>query len=179
MIYRMAREMRLTIPYTNKISRDSNRHLRNRLRLVESVTHIGTVSVNESPFISDTAHFPRHDGVSAVAFCDLLCATADGGCHLDADLAADSGLSMADESICGGAVPADTLCVFLCCPEVNWEDELTIDANTHLASSSSQASIISARGITTGSQLQIDFRGGTAKLRGDVASSFSKGTSEK
>ncbi len=58
-------------------------------------------------------------------------------------------------------------------------DELTIDANTHLASSSSQASIISARGVTTGSQLQIDFRGGTAKLRGDVASSFSKGTSEK
>ena len=99
---------------------------------MESVTHIGTVSVNESPFISDTAHFPRHDGVSAVAFCDLLCATADGGSHLDADLAADRGLSMADESICGGAVPADTLCVFLCCPEVNWEDVFTIEAEFDL-----------------------------------------------
>ena len=58
-------------------------------------------------------------------------------------------------------------------------EQLTIDAERSLATSSSDATLTSARGITTGSQLHIDFRGGTASLLGDVTSSFVKGTSGK
>ena len=58
-------------------------------------------------------------------------------------------------------------------------EQLTIDAESSLASSMTQATLTSERGITTGSQLLIDFRGGTAALRGDVISSFDKGTSGK
>lgn len=58
-------------------------------------------------------------------------------------------------------------------------EQLTIDAASSVASSTSQATLTSERGVTTGSQLQIDFRGGTAALRGDVTSSFDKGTSGK
>ena len=57
--------------------------------------------------------------------------------------------------------------------------QLTIDAVSSLAKSTSQATLTSERGVTTGSQLQIDFRGGTAALQGNVTSSFDKGTSGK
>ena len=57
--------------------------------------------------------------------------------------------------------------------------QLTIDAVSSLARSTSQATLTSERGVTTGSQLRIDFRGGTAALQGNVTSSFDKGTSGK
>jgi len=63
--------------------------------------------------------------------------------------------------------------------------QLTIDATSSLAKSASHATLTSERGVTTGSRLQIDFRGGTAALLGEVtssfdkASSFDKGTSRK
>ena len=58
-------------------------------------------------------------------------------------------------------------------------EQLTIDAASSLAKSTSQATLTSERGVTTGSRLQIDFRGGTAALQGDVTSSFDKGTNGK
>lgn len=58
-------------------------------------------------------------------------------------------------------------------------EQLTIDAASSLAKSTSQATLTSERGVTTGSRLQIDFRGGTAALQGNVTSSFDKGTSGK
>ena len=53
-------------------------------------------------------------------------------------------------------------------------EQLTIDAASSLASSSSHATLTSDRGVTTGSRLQIDFRGGTVALQGGVTSSFGK-----
>ena len=58
-------------------------------------------------------------------------------------------------------------------------EQLTIDAEKSLASSASQATLMSDRGTTTGEQLKIDFRGGTAELRGNVASRFDRGSSAK
>ena len=55
--------------------------------------------------------------------------------------------------------------------------QLTIDAVSSLAKSTSQATL-TERGVTTRSQLQIDFRGGTAALKGNDIS-FDKGTSGK
>jgi hypothetical protein len=101
---------------------------------VESVTHIGTVSVNESPFTSATAHLPRHDRVSAVTvFSDLLCAIADGGSHLDADLAADSGLSIAVESDTAAVVDVWRTCPWdVCATADDREDVLTIEVEFDL-----------------------------------------------
>ncbi|MEL0152112.1 MAG: LPS export ABC transporter periplasmic protein LptC [Halieaceae bacterium] len=58
-------------------------------------------------------------------------------------------------------------------------EQLTIDASTSLAKSTSQATLTSERGVTTGSRLQIDFRDGSAVLQGEVTSSFDKGTRGK
>ena len=58
-------------------------------------------------------------------------------------------------------------------------EQLTIDAENSFASSTSEATLISDRGTTTGAQLQINFREGTAELRGNVASSFDRGRSAK
>ena len=56
-------------------------------------------------------------------------------------------------------------------------EQITIDTASSLAKSSSRATLTSERGVTTGSRLQIDFRGGTAALQGGVTSSFDKAPS--
>ena len=58
-------------------------------------------------------------------------------------------------------------------------EQLRIDAVSSVAQSTSQATLTSERGVTTGSRLQIDFRGGSAAILGSVKSNFNKGTSGK
>ena len=62
-------------------------------------------------------------------------------------------------------------------PDVILEtEELAIDADTSSAMSSSQAKLRSRDGVTVGSQLQIDFQGGTSELRGNIKTSLKKGS---